>query len=470
MPNNYYFIREVTFTIINFIKQLIDFEDDNENIIITNFRVENSHKIICVEYKNSKIYCPKCGTRMRVKEKYVRHIKHSILQDGFQLIIEYTQRSWTCPSCKDRFTPNVHFVSKYKQFSNATTYLSVIKLEDLSLSVSSVASSFGMSDTSLHNLFLQHIDMQRLPLPEVLSIDEVYINMAEDCKYALVLMDFMTHDIIDILPSRRETYTNQYFLDIPSEERKRVKYIISDMYEPYLAYINRYFYNASLAIDSFHVISWLINRINVYLRRLTNKYKDNKNSDEYYLLKNYKWLILKNEENIQYIDTPDKMDRHFHRLMPTILYLKRLYKIDPNLENIKELKEAYISFNNAQYSSQEEISNELDKLINTYTNSNIDMFVEFASLLKKHKDPILNSFVIMPSLGKSVRLSNGAMESFNRKPKDLKRLARGVVNFEFFRQRILFHERTEKPFLNSAKPLEDIKVKTNKKRGKYNTK
>lgn len=457
----------MTFTIVNFIKQLIDFEDDNENIIITNFRIENNQKIICVEYKNSKIFCSKCGKRMHVKDKYIRHIKHSILQDGFQLMIEYTQRSWMCPNCKERFTPNVHFVSKYKQFSNATTYLSVIKLEDLSLSVSSVASSFGISDTSLHNLFLQHIDMQRLPLPEVLSIDEVYINMAEDCKYALVLMDFMTHDIIDILPSRREAYTNQYFLDIPSDERNKVKYIISDMYEPYLAYINRYFYKASVAIDSFHVISWLINRINTYLRRLTNKYKDDKTSDEYYLLKNYKWLILKNEENIDYIDTPDKIDHHFRRLMPTVLYLKLLYKIDPQLEPIKDLKEQYIAFNNAQYNSQEEISIELDKLIVAYKNSNIDIFIEFSALLKRHKEPILNSFVIMPSLGKSVRLSNGAMESFNRKPKDLKRLARGVVNFEFFRQRILFHERAEKPFLNTAKPLKDIQVKTNKKRGKY---
>ena len=36
---------------------------------------------------------------------------------------------------------------------------------------------------------------------------------------------------------------------------------------------------------------------------LKNKYKDNKNSDEYYLLKNYKWLILKNEENIKHISS-----------------------------------------------------------------------------------------------------------------------------------------------------------------------
>lgn len=44
------------------------------------------------------------------------------------------------------------------------------------------------------------------------------------------------------------------------------------------------------------------------------------------------------------------------------------------------------------------------------------------------------------------------MESFNRKPKDLKRLARGVENFEYYKQRILFSERAEKVFLANPKP------------------
>jgi hypothetical protein len=39
------------------------------------------------------------------------------------------------------------------------------------------------------------------------------------------------------------------------------------------------------------------------------------------------------------------------------------------------------------------------------------------------------------------RLSNGPIESLNRKVKDLKRLGRGFSNFEHFRNRFLYAER-----------------------------
>lgn len=424
-------------------------------------------KIICIEYKNIDCYCSMCGSRMWVKEKYLRSIKHSILQDGFQLIIEYTQRSWVCPKCKKRFTPHVHFVSKYKQFSNITTYLAVNKLSELSLSVRMVSDDFGMSDTALHNFFLQHVDLKRLPLPKVLSIDEVYTNFRDDCKYSLVLIDFFTHDIIDILPSRRDSYTNPYFLSIPPEERSSVKYIISDMYTPYADYTERYFRSAQSAIDSFHVISWLLNKIRNYLRVLIRKYNNDKTSDEYYLLKYHQWIILKNEDNITDIQTPKKIDRHFRCYMSTSSYMERFFKIHPDLEKIHSLKEDYIDFNNKNHVSLENLKSEFDTLIIKYRNSDLDIFIEFSNLLLQNKDAIINSFIVMPSLGKSVRLSNGAIESFNRKPKDLKRLARGVENFEFFRQRVLFSERAEKVILAAPKPFKEIQNKTNRKRGKY---
>ena len=45
------------------------------------------------------------------------------------------------------------------------------------------------------------------------------------------------------------------------------------------------------------------------------------------------------------------------------------------------------------------------------------------------------------------RLSNGPIESLNRKVKDLKRLGRGFRNFEHFRNRFLYATR-DNPVLN----------------------
>ena len=54
------------------------------------------------------------------------------------------------------------------------------------------------------------------------------------------------------------------------------------------------------------------------------------------------------------------------------------------------------------------------------------MFHTFARLLQKHRDAIINSFIMVEKIGAGnlqyeSRLSNGPIESLNRKAKDLKR-------------------------------------------------
>ena len=46
-----------------------------------------------------------------------------------------------------------------------------------------------------------------------------------------------TGDSIDLLRSRRMNVTEPYFTSIPPEERNSVKYLISDMYNPYISYV-----------------------------------------------------------------------------------------------------------------------------------------------------------------------------------------------------------------------------------------
>ena len=65
-------------------------------------------------------------------------------------------------------------------------------------------------------------------------------------------------------------------------------------------------------------------------------------------------------------------------------------------------------------------------LIQEYRSSEHEIFREFASLLQKFEDPIINSFIMVEKIGDGriydSRLSNGPIESMNRKVKDLKRL------------------------------------------------
>ena len=89
----------------------------------------------------------------------------------------------------------------------------------------------------------------------------------------MVIQDFHTGDSIDLLRSRRSNVTESYFVSIPLEERATVKYLISDMYNQYINYIDKYFPNAVPVVDSFHVIQWIPRLIDNYLRQLLKKFR-----------------------------------------------------------------------------------------------------------------------------------------------------------------------------------------------------
>ena len=114
------------------------------------------------------------------------------------------------------------------------------------------------------------------------------------------------------------------------------------------------------------------------------------------------------------------MDSHFHVLMNTYDYEDALFRIDPNLKDFRDLKEMYVQFNSRNGGNPLLARNELKELIQTYKSSRFEIFRDFASLLKKFEDPIVNSFIMAE---------------------------RGFRNFEHFRNRFLFATR-QTPVLN----------------------
>lgn len=452
---------------MNSITELLNIEDNN--LRVTNISIEGSQKTITLETLPSAHYCPACGFRMYSKGIKVRKIRHPILQDGYKLIIALKQRRWLCTNknCRYNIGESFKFANKHRRTTNATDLLIVFAHRNLLETSTSIANRFNVSDTYVHEVFSRYVKMNRLPLTDAICVDEVFIDLDEYCKYALVIQDFHTGEPIDLLRSRRKNVTEPYFLSIPRDERAAVKYLITDMYNPYINYVDQYFPNAVPVIDSFHVIQWITRLIDNYIRQLLKKFKARDKeredalsmeqqrpvhlpmSDEVYLLQNYRWLILSNQMNIKY-HSDLRIDSHFRYYMNTYDYEEALFRIDSNLQELRDLKELYIQFNQRNADKPLSARNELEELIYLYSNSNHEMFRQFSELLEKYKDPIINSFIMVEkvsSKNEKSRLSNGPIESMNRKVKDLKRIGRGFKNFEHFRNRFLYAVR-ENPELN----------------------
>ena len=455
---------------MNSITDLLNLED--LDIIISDIQIQGATKTLTLETHPCTHFCPSCGFKMHSRGIKKRTINHPIFQDNYALVLILKQRRWRCtnPECRYDISESFRFVNKNRRTTNATDMLIVDAYRNLMETSVSIANRFHVSDTYAHEVFDRYVKMDRLPLTDAISIDEVFLDMDEYCKYALLIQDFHTGDPIDLLRSRRVSVTEPYFVSIPPEERNAVKYLVSDMYNQYIAYVDKYFPNAVPVVDSFHVIQWITRLIDNYIRQLLKKYRQRDRelaeqrsielqkpvspqiSNEVYLLQKYRWLILSSISNIKYHADP-RMDSHFRCLMNTYDYEDALFRIDPRLKDFRDLKELYIQFNNRNGGNPIEARKELDGLISIYQNSEYEIFREFGSLLEKYKDPIINSFIMVEKHGHGKvydsRLSNGPMESINRKVKDLKRLGRGFLNFEHFRNRFLYAAR-KNPVLNGV--------------------
>lgn len=453
---------------MNNITNLLDLEDPD--IIISETSIQGQVKTITLETKPVAHFCPSCGLRMYSRGVKERTINHPVLQDGYSLILILKQRRWRCtnPECRYDIAESFKFVSRNRRTTNASDMLIVEAYKNLMETSASIAKRFHVSDSHVHEVFDRYVKLDRLPLTDAISVDEVYIDADKDCHYALIIQDFHTGDPIDMLRSRRNGVTEPYFASLPIEERNQVKYLISDMYNPYIAYVDKYFPNAVPVVDSFHVIQWIIRSIDAYIRQLLKKFRQRDSelqeklsleqqrpvslpvSNEVYLLQKYRWLILSNQSGITYHSDP-RMDSHYHSLMNTYDYERALFSIDPNLQEFREAKEKYVLFNSRNGGDPIRARTELHELIQEYESSHHEMFRTFAGLLKKYEDPIINSFIMVEKVGKgniyNARLSNGPIESINRKVKDLKRLGRGFSNFDHFRNRFLYATRSA-PVLN----------------------
>lgn len=447
---------------MNSITELLDLEDCD--IFISNTQIEGTRKTLTLETHPGAAYCPCCGFRMHSRGIKKRTINHPILQDGYELFLILKQRRWRCtnPECRYETNESFRFVNRSRRSTNATDMMIVQSFRDLSVSASAIAKRFNVSDTHVLDVFDRYVKLNRLQLPDVISVDEVYIDMDDYCKYALVIQDFYTGDPIDLLRSRRSHVTEPYFASIPIEERKSVKYLLSDMYNPYIEYVNKYFPNAVSVVDSFHVVQWIIRSLDNYIRQMERQFRQRDQereeqksaechypvslpvSDELYLLRKYRWLILSNQSTLRY-HTDLRMDNHFHRLMNTYDYEDALFRIDHKLRDLRDLKEKYVQFNDRNAGNPIAAATDLDELISFYYRCGEPMFVDFASLLSRYREQIINSFVMVSKVGPGglydSRLSNGPIESLNRKIKDLKRLGRGFRSFDHFRNRFLYATR-----------------------------
>ncbi len=272
------------------------------------------------------------------------------------------------------------------------------------------------------------------------------------------MFDPVESKIIDIVDSRRKKALEEYFYSIPIDERRNVKYFISDLNETYRGIHGTFFPESVHAVDSFHVIknmSDLFDRIRVRVMKGREGVRDERDST-YWIFKKFSRMLLKDPDRIPY-RTYDF--RKCGMTLDSTSIIDHMLRFSDELKLAYRLKEDYRDFNGTRNSDE---TDEFEELMMRFLRSDSEEMRQFGGILVRWETEIRNSFIRIDGW----RLSNGNIERANRMIKLCFENAYGFSNFPRTRNRVMLAFNKELTLTNTEPGFSNKYVK--KPRGKYN--
>ena len=419
---------------MNEVKKLLGLDDKNIKILsIEEEKIKDKKvKIVNAITTIKKVKCPICNKYTKSVHDYLKPINSKYVKIAeYDCYLRITRKRFICRKCNKRIIEDIAIVNKGKSITNALEIKIRKDLLRSCYSIKDIAEINNVSSDKVRNVLLDA--MNDYPeyvktLPDIISFDEFKADTNEG-KYAFIMNDPIRKRTLDILPSRKKDYLMSYFTKV--ENRKNVKYVISDMYEPYLIVTKVMFKNAEYVVDRFHYVTYIMDALDGIRIRLQKEH--GYNSREYRILKNKKNVSLLRirygDERIKWYVYTKRYEKgkYVYKLPKTIL--EEMLSISDELNRGYELKELFLDIvANSDYKNAER---DLRVWIDLCKESKIVEFIEASKTIENWLPYIVNSFI-------DKRFTNGFTEGLNNKIKVIKRNAYGYKNFEFFRLRLLY--------------------------------
>ena len=419
-----------------------------------------NNKYVYVKSKRKKVKCPKCNNFSSKIHDYLKPIKITYLKNsGEDTYLIVSKRRFKCKYCNKSFTENLGLNRKRSSISNKTKQLILKECLDRDKTIEEIAKDTNTSANLVRYTFLEA--MKNYPdyvenLPEVISFDETSTNTKAG-MYSFILND-PTHKVtLDILPSRKKDFLISYFTKV--KNRKSVKVVICDLYQPYYEVVKICFPNAIFVADPFHYTRYVMEGLDNVRIRLEKEYEENKKSYEYRMLKNRvnRKLMLKSfsytkgelrkkkkqeeryEKGLSKKKSYDKFNDYWYGVMKIkrndafievfrIDRLQEILNINDELSKAYNLKEEFLRI--TTYIKYKDAKQELKKWIKACEESEIPEMIEASKTIKNWLQAIVYSF-------KDENYSNGFTEANNNTITKIVDRAYGYKNFKFFRFRTL---------------------------------
>ena len=351
--------------------------------------------------------CYHCGhSKLTIKATYCRTVKHT--RQGNQVMTLHLQTpKYYCAHCR-RYCRH-RFTGIRPRYRASEAYrLEVFEAHDGGVTQRKLSRTHQISPATVerwyhHHIALKRSEMSNRPCPRVLGIDEHFFTRKKG--YATTFVDLRNHKVFDVKLGRSEASLRQYLKGL--HERDKVQVVVMDMSDTYRRIAKRYFPNAIIVADRFHVVRL----INHHFLKVWKEYdaEGRKNRGLISLMRRHQWRLSSEQQ------------ANLTNYLSDFPVLKTLYDIKQKLMRFVLLKTL----------TAKRTRKTLPRYLKLISQLKLSPLRTLANTLTSWMEPI----IAMWRFSKS----NGITEGFHNKMEMISRRAYGFRNFENYRLRVLAH-------------------------------
>lgn len=269
--------------------------------------------------------CPKCqNPKVQIKHSFNRELRH--FKMGNQIaVVRFVSHKFRCPACNCYFNLKLKGTLP-KRRSTENFRLDVFERHQGGVTQKHLSQTHAISHATVERWYQGFIknrvdELKGRKAPLVLGIDEHFFTKKKG--YATTFVDLKNHKVFDVVLGRSEASLANYLRKLP--HKHRVKIVVMDLSSTYRSIVRKYFPNAMIVADRFHVIrlinqqfikAWAqfdpVGRKNRGLLSLMRRHEDNLSPEQKLKLERY------------FLDYP---------------HLKTIYDFKQRLTNLMRLKQ-----------------------------------------------------------------------------------------------------------------------------------
>jgi len=364
--------------------------------------------VVRVSHDQRPKQCPCCGAdRLHSKGRYVREARHLSCMHR-RCVLQVHTRRYQCTECAKSFVPALPAIRPWRRFTEPFRQ-SLYEQHHAGIDAAGLARRERLGQATVERCYAQFTSRkarERLSrqCPLWLGIDEHSIHRGH--RFATTFCDLRNHRVFDVVPGRSVSALEAFVQQL--QGRERVKVVCIDLSSPYRALIRRYFPQAKIVADRFHVVRLVYQHFLELIRAISPQVTRHRG-----LLA----CLRRPRERL----TADQLHR-----------LRALEQQYPSLGPILALRERLCALLNRKTQTARQCrrhARELLELIDRLKACGLAPLVTLAQTLQAWAGPIAAMWRFVKN--------NGITEGFHRKMKLIQRRAYGFRNFQNYRLRVI---------------------------------